>query len=83
MSVVSEESAELSPRKIKDENTTEDAADQELLKQCYAIGLDAKALPSAMLTSISPPKFCLSLKEVDYVKLLHKALYLSKQGVEE
>ena len=37
--------------------TIADANDLELLRDCFAIGLDEKALPSAMLKRITPPKF--------------------------
>ena len=37
--------------------TIVDANDLELLRDCFKIGLDERALPSAMLKRITPPKF--------------------------
>ena len=51
-------------------NSERDANDAELLNNCFAIGLDAEALPSGMLKQLLPPKFTLSVVQIDYVKLM-------------
>ena len=56
----------------------EKVTDEELLRECFYLGLDEKDLPNPN-NSITPPKYVLSLARIDYIKLMQKSLYFSKQ----
>ena len=62
---------------FKGDSDGDDVTDDDLLQECYALGLEEKDLPY-VLDDLSPPKFRLSLVNVDYVKVMQKALYFSK-----
>ena len=47
------------------------------------LGLDENALPKNIIDQITPPKFCLSLVQVDYVKVMQKSLYYMKLEAKE
>ena len=68
---------------LASDSEEEHVEDEDLLSDCYQLGLDDKALPSTVLDQLTPPKFSLSLVEVDYIKLMQKALYFFKVEAKE
>ena len=51
--------------------------DDDLLEECYGIGIEESVLPN-ILSGLSPPKFIFNLASVDYIKVMQKSLFYSK-----